>query len=46
MVFTVQCSTQSLAGRISIFLICDGSIRHLGGKFRQKRIYLREFFEV
>ena len=30
----------SLAGRNLILLICDGSIRHLGGKFRQKLIYL------
>ena len=40
MVFTIQCSTLSLAGRNFIFLICDGSIRDLGGKFRQKEIYL------
>ena len=40
MFFTIQCSTLSLAGRNFIFLICDGSIRDLEGKFRQKQIDL------
>ena len=39
-VFTKLCSTLSLAGRRFIFLGCNGLIRDLGGKFRQKRIYL------
>ena len=37
---TIQCSTLSRAGFNFIFLICDGSIWDLGGKFRQKQIYL------
>ena len=39
-VLKIQCSPVSLAGRNLIFLKYDGSIRDLGGKFRQKRIYL------
>ena len=40
MIFAIQCSPLSLAGRNFIFLICDGSIRDDGRKFRQERIYL------
>ena len=39
-IFTKQCTTLSLVGRRFIFLMCNGLIRDLGGKFRQKRIYL------
>ena len=39
-IFTKQCTTLSLAGRRFIFLMCNGLIPDLGGKFRQKRIYL------
>ena len=39
-VFAIQYSTLSLTGSQFIFLKWDGSIWDLGGKFRQKRIYL------
>ena len=40
MVFTIQCSTRSLAGSHCIFLKSDRSIQSLGSKFEEKRICL------
>ena len=39
-VLKIKCSPVSLVGRNLIFLKRNGSIRDLGGKFRQKQIYL------
>ena len=42
--FTMHCSTLSLFGHNFIFLICDRLVQNVKRKFREKQIYLFEFF--